>query len=158
MGRYIDGLHHLREARELADRFDYPWLDARSRVQLGILDVQQGRLDQARALLNEALDLSLAIYVTRNVTLCLIGFTRLALAEGDPERAALLAGAVAGLRRRADLGAWPMLRRPEADLESQVRQALGAQTGSMRYMRRARLSQREAVAVARRRPGVSTEG
>lgn len=80
-------------------------------MPLGTLDVEQGRLDQARALLNEALDLSLAIYITRNVTLCLVAFSRLALAEGDPERAALVAGAVAGLRSRADLGAWPMLRR-----------------------------------------------
>ncbi len=51
------------------------------------------------------------------------GFARLALAEGDPERAALLAGAAGGLRRRAGLRAWPMLRRGEAELIAQIRQA-----------------------------------
>ena len=150
VGRYEDALGHVREAQDLAERFDYSWLAAWSLVQLGILDVAQGRLDQARALLDEALDLSLAIYTTRNVTLCLIAFSRLALAEGDAERAALLAGAIAGLRGRADLGAWPMLRPSEADLIGQVRQALGADRFDEVRAAGARLSQREAVAAARR--------
>jgi hypothetical protein len=91
------------------------------RVQLGTLDVMRGLLDQARALLDEALDLSLAIHITRNVSLCLVAFARLAFAEGDPGRAALLAGAAEGLRRRAGLQAWPVLRRGEADLVAQIR-------------------------------------
>jgi len=40
--------------------------------------------------------------------------------------AALLEGAAEGLRRRVGLGAWPHLRRVEADLVAQVRQRLGA--------------------------------
>jgi hypothetical protein len=52
-----------------------------------------------QALLNEALGLSLAAHSTRNVTLCLAAFTELAFAEGDAERAALLAGVAEGLRR-----------------------------------------------------------
>jgi hypothetical protein len=78
---------------ELADRFDYGWLAAGARIQLGTLAVAEGRLDEARDLLDEALDLSLAIRIMRNVTLCLASFAQLAFAEGDPERAALLAGA-----------------------------------------------------------------
>ena len=68
----------------------------------------RGRLDEARALIDEALDLSLAARSTRFVTLCLAGYARLALAEGDPERAARLKGAAEGLRRRVGLPAWPM--------------------------------------------------
>ena len=74
------------------------WLTAGSRVQLGILAVLRGRLDEARALLDEALDLSLAARSTPFVTLCLSGYAQLALAEGDPDRAALLEGAAEGLR------------------------------------------------------------
>ena len=55
---------------------------------------------QARELLDEALDLSLAISIIRHVTLCLAAFAQLVFAEGDPERAALLAGAAEGVRRR----------------------------------------------------------
>jgi hypothetical protein len=99
--------------------------------------------------LDEALDLSLAIYITRNVTLCLVAYARLALAAGDPERAALLAGAVEGLRRRAGLGAWPMLRQAEAALLDQIRQSLSTDRFEQMYADGTRLSQREAVAAAR---------
>ena len=100
LGRYDDALRHLREARDLADVCGGDWFASGSRVQLGILAVLRGRLDEARALIDEALDLSLAARSTRFVTLCLAGYARLALAEGDPERAALLKGAAEGLRRR----------------------------------------------------------
>ena len=150
-GHPDDALHHAEEARDLAGRFGYHWLGAWSRVQLGTLNIMRGRLDQAREVLDEALDLSLAIYITRNVSLCLIAYARLALVAGDPGRAALLAGAVEGLRRRAGLGAWPMLRQPEAALLDQIRQALGLDRFTQTYEAGTRLSQREAVAAARER-------
>ena len=71
--------------------------------------------------------------------------------RGDPGRAALLAGAAEGLRRRAGLGAWPMLRQPEAALLDQVRQALSLDRFEQAYEAGTRLSQREAVAAARER-------
>jgi hypothetical protein len=64
----------------------------------------RGRLEEARALLEEALGLSLAARSTRSVTLCLAAFAQLAFAEGDTERAALLAGTAEGVRRRVGLG------------------------------------------------------
>ncbi|HEV2932870.1 MAG TPA: DUF4062 domain-containing protein, partial [Streptosporangiaceae bacterium] len=106
-GRYDDALRHLSEARVLAERSGYAWLATWSRVQLGTLAVVRGRLDEARALLDEELAVSLLAYSTQNVTLSLAAFAQLAFAEGDPERAALLAGATEGLRRRAGLGVWP---------------------------------------------------
>ena len=111
MGRYDDALHHLREARDLGERFDNAGLKAWSRVHLGTLALVRGRLEEARALLDEGLDLSLAAHSTRSMTLCLAAFARLAFVAGDPERAALLAGAAEGLRRRVGLRAWPLLRR-----------------------------------------------
>ena len=91
------------------------------------------------------------------MTLCLVAYAQLALAEGDPGPAALLAGAVEGLRRRADLGAWPMLRRDEAALVDQIRQALGTDRFGQKYESGARLSQREAVAAVRGRRGASAQ-
>ena len=90
------------------------------------------------------------------MSLCLVAYAQLALAAGDPGRAALLAGAAEGLRRRAGLGAWPMLRQPEAALLDQVRQALSLDRFEQAYEAGSRLSQREAVAAARER-GVGTQ-
>ena len=67
-------------------------------------------LAQARALLEEAPDLSVAARSTASVTLNLAAYARLAFAEDDPERAARLEGAAEGLRRRAGLRVWPTLR------------------------------------------------
>jgi hypothetical protein len=146
----------VHEAHDLSDRFGYTWLAAWSRVQLGTLDVAGGQLAEARALLDEALDLSLAIHINRNMALCLVAFTRLAFAEGDPELAALLAGAAAGLRQRARRRAWPVLRRGKADLVAQVRQAQGAVRFDEVFAAGSRLSQREAVAAIRGRRRTGT--
>jgi hypothetical protein len=137
---------------ELAERFGYPWLAGWSQVMMGTAAVAQGRLDQARDLLDEALEQGLSANITSSVALCLIAFARLALADGDPGRAALLAAATAGLRRRAGLQAWPVLRRGEAELMAQIREALGASAFDEKYAAGARLSRREAVAAARDQP------
>jgi predicted ATPase len=126
LGRHGDAFRHLCEARDLAQRFGGDWLTAGCQAQLGILEVLRGRLDQARALVNQALDLSLAARSTPFMTVCLAADGWLALAEGEPERAALLEGAAEGLRHRVGLPAWPLLRRVEADLVAHVRQRLGA--------------------------------
>ena len=116
----------------------------------------RGRLDEARALLEEALDLSLAARSTPFVTLCLAGYAWLAFAEGDPERAALLEGAAEGLRRRVGLRAWPHLRRAEADLVAQVRQRLGAARFDQVFAAGSGLSQQQAVAIVRDQRGTGT--
>jgi predicted ATPase/class 3 adenylate cyclase len=156
VGRHDDAQRHLREARDLGKRFDDAWMAAWSRVQLGTLAVARGRLGEARALLEEALELSLAAHSTRSVTLCLAAFARLALVAGDVERSALLAGAAEGLRRRVGLRALLMLRRPEAELVAQVRQALGADRFEEVYAAGARLTQQEAVTAVRDRRGAVT--
>jgi predicted ATPase len=155
VGRYDDALRHLREMNELAERSGYPWLSAWSRVLLGTVALAQGRLDQARDLLDEALDQGLSANTTSSLAVGLIAFARLALADGDPSRAALLAAAAEGLRRRAGLQVWPVLRRGEAELMAQIRGALGASAFDEMYAAGARLNRREAVAAARDQPGTS---
>jgi ATP/maltotriose-dependent transcriptional regulator MalT len=155
VGRHDDALRHLTEVRDLAERFDNAWLAAIPRVGLGTLALARGQLEEARALLDEALGLSVAAHSTRSVTLCLAAFARSALMAGDPERAALVAGAAEGLRRRAGLRAWPMFRRGETELVGQVRQALGAGRFDQVFAAGTRLTQREAVAAVRDRDGTS---
>ena len=156
LGRYDDALHHLREVYDLGMRLDNDWLTAWSRVQLGNLAVIRGQLDDARALLDEGLHLSVATHSTRTVTLCLVGFARLAFVESNPERAALLVGAGEGLGRRVGLRTWPLLRRGGAELTAQLREALGADRFDQVYAAGSRLNQREAVAAVRDRPGATS--
>ena len=149
MGRPEDALGHLREARALAERFDHAGLSAWSQVQLGILALARGRPEEARALLDEGLELSLATHSTRNVTLCLTAFAQLAFVQGDGERAALLAGAAEGLRQRVGLRAWPLQRQGEAQLVAQIRQALGADRFDQEFAAGVRLNRQQAIAAVR---------
>src|SRR5262249_32777387 len=73
---------YLNDARDLAARLDNAWLAAWSRALLGTLAVNQGRLEEAEALLEEALALSAGSRSTTIVTFCLEAFARLALAGG----------------------------------------------------------------------------
>jgi predicted ATPase len=150
LGHYDDALPHLREARDLAEGIGGDWLAAGPWVQLGILAVLRGRLEDARPLLDEALDLSIAVRSTPFfVTLCLAGYAQLAFADGDPDRAALLEGAAEGLRRRVGLPAWPHLRRVEGELVARVRHRLGDSRFDQLISAGSRLTQREAVAIVR---------
>jgi hypothetical protein len=127
-------------------------------VALGNLAVVQGRLDDASGLLDEALDLSLASRSATFVALTLAAYARLEFALGDPERAARLAGAAHGLRLRGGLQAWPMLRQGEAELVTQIHQALDGPRFDAALSAGTRLSQREAVAAVRDRSGSETGG
>ena len=140
-----DALGNLQEVRELGDRLDSAWLAAWSRTQLGIVAILQDRREQARELLDEALTRSVAAHSTGSVTLCLMAFARLALAEGEPEQAALLAGAAGGLRQRAGLRVWPMLRQGEAELIAQIRQAQDPDQFSKMTVVGSRLTKQQAV-------------
>jgi predicted ATPase len=153
-GRRDDALRHLQEVRDLGDELDSAWLVAWYQVQMGILAITQGQFDQARMLLEDALALSVEAHSTNSVTLCLIAFARLAFAGSDPERAALLAGAAEGLRRRLGLRAWPMLRNDEADLIGQIRLTLGPDRFSEMTQAGSRLSRPEAVAAASRQHSI----
>jgi ATP/maltotriose-dependent transcriptional regulator MalT len=100
-------------------------------VQLGILALARGRSEEAQALLDDGLELSLATHSTRNLTLCLTAFAQLAFVQGDGERAALLEGAAEGLRQRVGLRVWPLQQqgKPRRWLRSGRR---WARTGSTR--------------------------
>ena len=158
IGRYEDAQGHLRDARELADRCDYRWPAAWSRAELATLALLDDRPDEARSLLDEALELSRGTRSVRNLSLILSGFAQLALASGDAERAARLAGAADGLRRRLGVRSWPMLRQREDDLVHAVREALGTDRFEATFAAGSQLSRRDAIAAVgepRTRPRVS---
>jgi predicted ATPase len=147
-GRHDDALRHLTEMRELAQRFENPWLSATSSVTLGSLAVAQGRLDEARGLLDEGLQLGVAWHSTHILAMTLLVFATLAVVEGEPERAALLMGAADGLRRRAGLRVWTSLR-GEDRLADPIREALGNEAFDRAFAAGSRLSERDALAAAR---------
>jgi hypothetical protein len=129
---------------------------ATSRVQPGTLAVVQGRPDQARELLDEALDMSLAIRHTRNVTMCLAALARLAFAEGDPSRRRCQPGRRGPARAgRAAHVPGPTAGKGRADGPGPPRR--WGPTGSPGVRRRSGLSQREAVAAIGDRPGDGTQ-
>ena len=74
-----------------------------------------------------------------------------------PDRAALLEGAADGLRRRVGQPAWPHLRPVEADLVTQTRRRLGPGQFDQAFSAGSRLTQREAVAIARNQPSTGTQ-
>ncbi|GAA1874317.1 hypothetical protein GCM10009687_47830 [Asanoa iriomotensis] len=147
-GRYDEATHHLHDARDLGMHLDNAWLAATSQVLLGTLALVRGRPADARALLDEGLDLSLAAYSTQLVTLCLGVFAQLTFVEGNQERSALLAGAADGMRKRAGLRVWPSLRRPEAELTNRLRTSLGETDFDRAFSTGGKLTRREAVAAA----------
>jgi tetratricopeptide (TPR) repeat protein len=155
LGRYDQALRHLSKSSVLADESGVRWLVAGDRVQLGILQVLQGKSDEARPVLAEALNLSLAARSTPWTALSLTGHARLALATGDARRAARLVGAAQGLRWRFGLQAWPILRPSEAELVAQIRRVLGGEQFDQAFADGSALSQPEAVAAARADPAAA---
>ena len=84
------------------------------------------RLDEARALLRESVEARDGGQLsTQTLTFSLIAHGQLALAEEDFRQAALALGAAEGLRQRAGLGAWPSMRRSEAELRARATARLG---------------------------------
>jgi predicted ATPase len=157
-GRHEEARGYLLESMELTDRMGYDWLGVWSRTLLAAISVAGGRLEEARAFLDEGLALTLRIHSIRNLSLILVGYARLALAVGAAERAGELAGAAQGLRERVGLRPWPMLRRGEGELITELREALGPDRFEGAFAAGTGLNQREAIAVAREvhGPGVPT--
>jgi predicted ATPase len=143
-------LVHLTEASDLGARFGNSWLESSARSQLARLAVRAGRLDDARALLAASLDaIEPSDLSTLTVTFALVAAADLALAEGNPGRAATALGAAEGLRRRAGLRAWPSMRRVETELVTRVAQEVGGDDFDQDFAAGADTTHRAAAAFAR---------
>jgi len=136
--------------RELSGQFDNSWLGV-SWSQLATVAIMQGRLEDARALLDDGLTMSLEVDSTVRVTLCLAAFARLAFVEAAPDRAAVALGAAESLRRRVGIRVWPTLRRSETELAKQIEQSIGADRFQAAFTTGSALNRRDAVAMVRGR-------
>jgi hypothetical protein len=135
---------------------DEPFWTALALATLGFLETAVGRYDDAIGHLTAQRDLGeqfdnawIAARTRAQLGTVAVAQGRLAFVEGDPERAALLAGAAEGLRRRVGRPAWPSLRRGDAELVAQTRGALGVDRFDEVFAAGARLNLREAVAAVR---------
>jgi predicted ATPase len=115
---------------------------------LGWADLLAGDLDRAVGVLAEALELSPAIEHDEGVAWDLEGFTGVAAAIGDAERAGLLAGAAESLRERIGMPdtADAIFHRPFIE---RLRQGPAAASFEEAFRRGRRMPAAEAVGVAR---------
>jgi hypothetical protein len=154
LGRYDEAQGHLDEVRAVAEGFDNARLGAIARAQLALLAITRGRLEDAGTLVAEGLDLSLQTGSTHALTMVLGACAQLALAEGDAERAALIAGAAEGLRVHAGLRVWMSLSEPNEAI-APIREAVGPDRFDAVFASGAQLSQDEAVQAGRAASAVS---
>jgi tetratricopeptide (TPR) repeat protein len=152
-GRSDEARAHLTEVVDLGGRLGNSWLESGARAQLASLAVRGGQLDDARACLKESVDVHETTALgTIPLTFALLSYAELALAEGAAPRAATALGAVDGLRQRAGLQAWPLLRRSEAELIVRVQQASDPAAFKEAFAAGSELSQREVVTLVRGAP------
>ncbi|MCW3494261.1 ATP-binding protein [Microbacterium sp. SSM24] len=140
----------LLEADRLGSLFGNRWLTSSARTQLAVLDVRAGAFDAARDYLRGCLH-EIDDDQVGTITACfmLTAFAELAVAESDAYGAAVALGAVAGLRERAGLLAWPIARREEAALGLRVAAALDADRRAEAWDSGTALRAGEALALVR---------
>jgi len=148
LGHLDVALRHIKEAERLAGRFDTPWLATVSKIALASLAVMRSDFDEARDLLEQALELSLSGHSVHCLCMVLDCTATLSLARGDNDQAALLVGAAEGLRRRSGLRAYASIR-GDGDLAAAVRAATGAERFDELAARGARHRESEAPALIR---------
>jgi predicted ATPase len=148
LGRDDSAREHLSEVDALGAELGNNWLESSARTQLAALAVRAGRLDEADRLLAESVRaIRKAQPITLTVTFALVAHAQLALARGDPTRAAIALGAAEGLRARAGLRVWPIARRTERELIADVARQLDPDTDREAFEVGAELTMRDAMAL-----------
>jgi ATP/maltotriose-dependent transcriptional regulator MalT len=150
LGRPDSARVHLETVDDLGSRYGNNWLEASARTQLASLAVSAGDAEAARTLLDHAVDAIDAAHVsTLTLTFALISAAELALADGEPARAATALGAADALRRRAGLTAWPLIRRREHQLVALVTKGTDPAMYEAAFAAGAELNPRAALAFVR---------
>jgi ATP/maltotriose-dependent transcriptional regulator MalT len=149
-GRAEVALPYLVEVQEIGKQFHNSWLAAGAHVQFAVLATQEGRFDEARAQLTQALASAEEAEVmnTHTITFSLVAYAQLALAQGQATRAAVALGAAEGVRQRSGIRAWPSLRQGEALLLGWAKRDSG-EAFDEAYARGSSLTRREAVELVR---------
>ena len=148
LGRDHTAREYLLEVNELGGQFGNTWLESSARTQLASLAVRAGLLDEARGLLVESVDAIEDTHLSAlTLSFALIAFAELALAEADNRRAAMALGAADGMRKRAGLRAWPLIRRSEAELIARLVQQTDPDVYKDAFAAGSQLHSRDALAL-----------
>jgi ATP/maltotriose-dependent transcriptional regulator MalT len=116
---------HLEEA-DRRFRLVPSWYHGRALAMLGVVAHRRGDIDRARSLLVEGLTLLRAYGATVDAIGCVEDMARLAIDQGEPQRAATLLAAATGLRdATAAAASLPERGQRDADID-RVRSALPA--------------------------------
>jgi predicted ATPase/DNA-binding CsgD family transcriptional regulator len=98
--------------------------DTHSQAQLleavGLVALEQGDVERAAAHFRESVPVAQAVGSVELLCYGLVGLAGVARATANARRAAVLLGAAAGLRERADLGVWPVRQPLQERLVAQV--------------------------------------
>ena len=148
LGRDHTAREYLLEVNELGSQFGNTWLESSARTQLASLAVRTGDLDEARALLVESVDaIEHAQLSALTLSFALIAYAELTLAEADTRRAAMALGAADGLRKRAGLRAWPLIRHSESELIARLVQHTDPEVYKDAFTAGSELHSRDALAL-----------
>jgi predicted ATPase len=136
------------EAFAIGERIGSDRLLAQAGCELGLLAVLEGRPDEGRALLGQAVARFEAMESAEGLSLGLYGYAWLATHERDPERAVAALGAAAHLLRGAGLERWGVFREAQAELAARLRDELGGEAFETAWRRGSSAPWREALAAA----------
>jgi predicted ATPase/class 3 adenylate cyclase len=145
LGRVEEGRAQLDEGIAVAEAIGLTSLIGANRTLKALACLTIGELDEARSHLQAAAGTPLFLEGT---AYCLEGLAAVALAEGDPVRAATALGAAEGLRERTGIQMWPVVRmvfQPALDALA----GMGPETEAARYEGRL-MSPRDALALVAR--------
>ena len=81
------------------------------------------------------------------LSFALIAYAELTLAEADNRRAVMALGAADGLRKRAGLRAWPLIRQSESELIARLVQQTDPETYKDAFAAGSELHARDALAL-----------
>ena len=100
-------MEELDEGLAMSERVGLPSLIGANRLLRALASLTAGDIPDARGHLQAAAEAPLYLEGT---AFCLEGLAAVALAEGDPVRAATAFGAAEGLRERTGIQMWPVVR------------------------------------------------
>jgi len=141
LGRPDEGRIELEEGIAVAEELGLPSLIGANRTLDALACLTTGDVERARVNLRTAAGMPLFLEGT---AYCLEGLAAVALAEGDPVRAATALGAAEGLRERTGIEMWPVVRmlfQPALDALEEI----GPDAEAARYAGR-QMSPRDALA------------
>jgi tetratricopeptide (TPR) repeat protein len=113
-------LELLRESCELAEAAGFRWWLAGMRINIGVVSLELGRIDDARVSAQQALGMSHAMHDRRAVVYQLRLLAEIAAVAGDEQRAGTLLGAADAENERIPVGRYIHEWRPTASLDEHV--------------------------------------